>query len=126
MEKKTVDPSLKIYINKTENRITFKVKAGYLLELLTLETMKLLGSSKSNITKNENWENAPRLEIAEVVLIHCYVVDNSYQQNSRVLYIFVPSKSLGQLLNISPKNFIFLIAFHSELSHIDVWFTDQF
>ena len=54
MEKKTVDPSLKIYINKTENRITFKVKAGYLLELLTLETMKLLGSSKSKIIKNEN------------------------------------------------------------------------
>ena len=88
--------------------------------------MKLLGSTKSKITKNENYENAPRLEITEALLIHCYVVDNSYQQNSRVLHIFVSSKSLGQLLNISPENFIFLKAFDSELSHIDIWFTDQF
>ena len=74
----------------------------------------------SKITKNENGENVLRLEITEVVLIHCNVVDNSYQQNSRVLYTFVPNKSFGELLNISPQNFIFLKPFDSEFSHIDV------
>ena len=75
----------------------------------------LLKSTKSKITKSENGE------ITEVVLIHCNVVNNSYQQNSRVLYTFVADKSLGQLLDISPKNFIFLKAFDSEFSYIDVW-----
>ena len=67
--------------------------------------MKLFGSTKSKITKNENSENIPHLEITEVILIHCNIVNNSYQQNSRVLYTFVPNKSFGQLLNISPENF---------------------
>ena len=62
--------------------------------------MKLIGSTKSKMTKNENGENVPCLEITEVVLIHCNVVNNSYQQNSRVLYTFVPSKLFDQLLNI--------------------------
>ena len=66
----------------------------------------------------------PYLEVTEVVLIHCNVVNNNYQQKSRVLYIFVPNK-FGQLLDISPKNFIFLKTFDSELSYIEVWFTDQ-
>ena len=78
---RTVNPSIRIYINKVENRmkITFKIKTGYYLELLTLETMNLLGSTKSKITKDENGENVPYLEINEVVLIHCNVVNNSYQ-----------------------------------------------
>ena len=67
--------------------------------------MKLFGSTKSKITKNENSENIPHLEITEVILIHCNIVNNSYQQNSRVLYTFVPNKSFGQLLNISLENF---------------------
>ena len=67
--------------------------------------MKLLGSTKSKVTKNENGENRPQLEIAEVVLIHCNIVNNDYQQDSRVLYTFVPNESFVQLLNISPKNF---------------------
>ena len=67
------------------------------------ETMKLLGSTKSTITKDENSENVPRLEITEVVLTHCNIVNNDYQQDSRVLYTFVPNKSVGQLLGISPK-----------------------
>ena len=69
--------------------------------------MKLLGSTKSKITKNENGENFPYLEITEVVLIHRHDVNNSYQQKSRVLYTFVPNKSFGQLLNLSPENFVF-------------------
>ena len=87
--------------------------------------MKLLGSTKSKITKNENGENMLHLEITEVVLIHCNIVNNYYQQDSRVLYTFVPNKSFGQFLDISPKNFIFLKIFSSELSYIEVWFTDQ-
>ena len=69
--------------------------------------MKLLGSTKSKRTKYKNGENASYLEITEVVLIHCNVVDNSYRQSSRVLYTFVPNKSFGQLLDISLKNLIF-------------------
>ena len=87
--------------------------------------MKLLGSTKSKITKNENGENVPHLEITEIVLIHCNVVNNSYQQKPRVLYTFVPNKSFGQLLDISPENFIFLKTFDSEFSYIEVWFIDQ-
>ena len=71
---------------KIENSITFKIKKEYYLELLTPETMKLLGSTKSKITKDKNGENVPYLEITEVVLIHCKVVNNSCLQNSRVLY----------------------------------------
>ena len=78
--------------------------------------MKLLGSIKRNVTKNENSENVPYLEITEVVLKHYNVVNNSYQQNSRVLYTFVPNKSFGQLSNISPENFIFLKTFDSKFS----------
>ena len=70
--------------------------------------MKLLGNSKSKITKHENGENVSNLEIAEVVLLHCNFVNNIYQQNLRVLYTFIPNKSFGQLLDISPKNVIFL------------------
>ena len=61
----------------------------------------------------------------EVVQIHCNIVNNSYQQNSRTLYMFGPNKLHGQLLNISPKNFTFLKTFESEFSYIEVWFTDQ-
>ena len=105
--------------------MTFKIKTGHHLKLLTPETMDLIGSTKSKITKNKNGENVPHLEITEVVLKHCNVVNNSYEQNSRVLYRFVPNQSFGQLLNISPENFIFLKTFDSEFSQIDVWFTDQ-
>ena len=78
-----------MYINEIENRTTFKIKTGYFLELLTPETTKILGSTKSKITKNENGENVPRLEITEVVLIHCNVVNNSYQQIQEFCIHFV-------------------------------------
>ena len=87
--------------------------------------MKLLGSIKSKITKDENGENVSHLKITEVVLIHWNIFNNDYQQDSKVLYTFVPNKSFGQLLDISPKNFIFLKTFDSEFSYIEVWFTDQ-
>ena len=87
--------------------------------------MKLLGISKSKISKDENVGNVPHLEIIEVVLMHCNIAYNDYQQDSRILYKFVPNKSFGQLLDVLPKNFIFLKTFNSEFSYIEVWFTDQ-
>ena len=74
----TDKPSIQIYVNKIENRITSKRKNGYSLELLTKETMKLLGSTKNKITKDKNGENLPHLETTEVVLIHCNMVNNDY------------------------------------------------
>ena len=71
------------------------------------ETMKLLRSTKSKITKDENGENAPHLEITEVVLVHCNIISNNSQQDSRFFNEIVSNKSFGQLLDISPKNFIF-------------------
>ena len=108
-----------------ENRITFKIKDGYSLEFLTPETMKLLGSTKSKISTNENGENVPRLEITEVILLHCNIANNDYQQDSRILYTFVPNKSFGSLSEISPTNHIFLITFNLEYNEIEVCFTDQ-
>ena len=87
--------------------------------------MKIHGSTKIKITKDKNGENMPHLEITEVVLIHCNIVNNDYQQNSRVLYTFIPNKWFSQVLDISRKNFIFLKTFNSEFSYIKVWFTDQ-
>ena len=121
----TDNPSVKIYVNKIENRITFKMKTGYHLELLTPETMKLLGSIKNKITKDENGENVPHLEITEVVLVHYDIVNNDYQQDSRVLYTFFLNKSFGQLLDSSLKNFTFLKTFASVFLYIEVPFTDQ-
>ena len=109
-----------IYINKIENRITFKIKIGYYLEILMPETMKLLGSTESKITKDENGETLPHLEITEVVLIHCNIVNNNYQQDSRFFYTFVWS-----IIRYFTKNFIFLKTFNAIFSYIEVWFTDQ-
>ena len=81
----TIDKSsVTIYVNKIENRITFKIKNGYSLELLTPETMKLLESTENEITKDKNDESLPHLEITEVVLVQCNIVNNDYQQVSRV------------------------------------------
>ena len=87
--------------------------------------MKLLGSIESKITKDKNGENVSHLVITKVVLAHCNIVNNDYQQDSRVLYTFVPNKSFGSLLEISPVNHIFLKTFDTEFQDIKVWFTDQ-
>ena len=81
-----------IYGNTVNNRIAFKIKSGYKLELLSKETMKLLGSTKDTIDADKNSENVPKLENVEVVLVHCNLVNNAYQQHSRVLFTFVPTK----------------------------------
>ena len=102
------NPSIRIYVKTIENRITFKIKSGYYLELLTPETMKLLGSAENKITRNKNSENVPHLEIVELVLVHCNLANNDYQQDSRILYAFVPNKTFGSSLEISPTNHVFL------------------
>ena len=125
MEKKTANPLIEIYVNNIENRITFEIKTGCYLELLTAEKMKLFGSNKSKIKKDKNGENVPYLEITEVVLIDCNVVNNSYLQIAGVLYTFLPNKCFGHLLDTSPENFIFLKTFDSDFLYIEAWFRDQ-
>ena len=118
-------PSVQIYVNKIENRVTFKIKNEYILELLTPQTMKLHGSTENKLTKDKNGENAPHLEITEVVLVNCDIANNEYQQDSTVSYTFVPNKPHGSLLEMSPTNHIFLKIFNSEYDENEVWFTDQ-
>ena len=119
-----VSPIL-IYANTINNKIVFKIKTRYKLELLSKKTMKLLGSTKGIIDVDKNSENLPKLENVEVVLVHCNLVNNSYQQASRVLFTFVPTKQYGQLISISPHSFVFLKTMNTEFSEIEVWFTDQ-
>ena len=120
------NPLKRIHVNKIENRITFKIKRGYYyLELLTPETIELPRSTEKKIIKDKNGEKVPHLEIAEVVLVYCSIVNNYYQQDSRVLYTLVPNKPLGISSEISPTNIIFLKTFNSEFQVIEVWFTDQ-
>ena len=99
----TENPPIQIYPNKIKNRIVFKIKTGYKLELLTPETMKLLGSTKKDVDSDKNSENVPKLESVEVVLVHCNLVKNDYQHSSKVLFSFVPNKQFGQLINKFPQ-----------------------
>ena len=87
--------------------------------------MKLLRSIENKITKDKNDDNVLHLEITEVLLVHCNIVNNDYQQDSRVLYTFVPNKPFGSLLEISPTNHIFLKTFSSEFQDTEVWYRDQ-
>ena len=88
------NPPVQIYLNKIKNRIAFKIKTGYKLELLTPETMKLLGSGKKDIDKDKDGENVPKLESFEVVLVHCNLVKNDYQHTSKVcLLLFQTNNS---------------------------------
>ena len=114
-----------IYVNTINNRIVFKIKSGYKLDLLSKETMKILGITKDIIDSDKNSENLPRLENAEVVLVHCKLVNNSYQQASRVLFTFVPYKQYGQLISISPHSLVFLKTMNTDFLEIEIWFTDQ-
>ena len=103
-------PPIQIYTNKIKNRIVFKVKTGYKLELLSPATIKLLGSTKKDVDKDKDGDDVPKLESVEVVLTHCNLVNNSYQQASKVLFAFVPNKQFGQLITISPHSLTMLKA----------------
>ena len=101
---------MQIYVNKIKNRIVFKTKTGYKLELLSSETMKLLGSSEKDVA---------------VVLVYCNLVNNNYQQASKVLFTFTPNKQFGQLITITPHSQTMLKTTKAEFQSIEVWFTDQ-
>ena len=113
-----------IYANTINSKIVFKIKSGYKLELLSKETMKLLGSTKDIIDADKNSENVPKLENVEVVLVHCNLVNNAYQQHSRILFTFVPTKKYGQLIITSPHS-LDLKTMNTDFSEIELWFTDQ-
>ena len=119
------NPTIQIYPNKIKNSISFKVKTGCKLELLSPEIMKLLGSTKKDVDQDKDGENVPKLESVEVVLVHCNLVNNNYQQASKVLFTFVPNKQSGQLINIEPHSLITLRTTNTKILSIEVCFTDQ-
>ena len=113
------NPPVQIYPNKSKNRIVFKTKNGYKLELLTPEKVRLLGSAKKVFDKDKNGEIVPKLESVEVSLVHCNLVKNNYQHTSKVLFTFV------QLINISLHSLTTMNTVNTKFSSIEVWFTDQ-
>ena len=121
----TENPPVQIYPNKIKNRIVFKIKIGYKLELLSPQTMKLLGSTKKDVDQDKDGEDVPKLESVEVVLVYCNLVNNNYQQTSKVLFTFVPNKQFGQLINIAPHSLTMLSTTNTKFSFIEVWLTDQ-
>ena len=116
---------IQIYPNKTKNRIVFKIKTGYKLELLIPGTMRLLGSTKKDVNANKNSEHVPKLQSLEVVLMHCNLVKNDYQHSSKLLFSFIPNKQFGQFINISPPSLTMMNTVNTEFSHVEVWFTNQ-
>ena len=125
-KKQTIADNLpvQIYVNKIKNRIVFKIKTEYELELLTEETMQLFGSSKKGFDQNKDGEIVPRLETVEVVLVHCNLVNNSYQQASKVLFTFVQNNQFGQLITITPHSPTMLKTTNREFSFIELWFAN--
>ena len=93
--------------------------------MLPPETIKLLSSTKKDVDQDKDGEDVPKLESVEVVLVHCNLVNNNYQQASKVLFTFVPNKQFGQLINIAPHSLTMLSTTNTEFSFIEVWFTDQ-
>ena len=130
------NPPVQIYPNKLKNRTVFKIKTGYKLELLTPETVKLLGSTKKDDDKDKDGEIVTKLESVEVVLVHCNLVKNDYQHTSKVTFSFVSNKQFGHLINISPHsltmmntpNFLLLkfglqikLVKHLKLKIVSIW-----
>ena len=116
---------VQIYPNKIKKRIVFKIKTVYKLELLSSETMELLRTTKKDVDQDKDGEDIAKLECAEFVLVHCNLVNNNYQQASKVLFTFAPNKQFGQLINEAPHSLIMLSITNTEFSSNEVWFTDQ-
>ena len=115
----TEDLPIEIYPNKIKSRIFFKIKTGYKLELLTPETIRLLGSTKLVVDKDKNGEIIPKLESVEVVLVHCNLIKNDYHHSSKNLFSFVSKKQLGQLINISPSSLTMINTVNTEFSYVE-------
>ena len=118
-------PPIHVYVNIINNRLVFKIKDGYKLELQTPETMKLFGSTKKSTDQTKNGEKVPSLEVVEVVLVQCNLVDNQYQLTSQILYTFSPNKCYAYLLNVEPSILVFLKTYNTEFDEIIITFTDQ-
>ena len=116
----TENPPIKIYPNKIKNRIVFKIQTGYKLDLLTPETIKLLGSTKKDVDADKNSVNVPKLESVEVALVYWNLVKNDYQHKSKILSSFVPNKQFGQLINISPLSLTMTNTVNTEFSFVEV------
>ena len=119
------NPPMQIYPNKIKDRIIFKIKTRYKLKLLSPETMKVLGSTKKDVDREKDGEDVPKPESIEVVVVHCNLVNNSYQQASKVLFGFVPNKQFGLFITISPHLLTMLKTTNAEFQFIQLWFTDQ-
>ena len=119
------NPPIQIHPYKIKNRIVFKIKTDYKLELLTPEIIRILASTKKDVDADKNSEDVPKLESAEVVSVHCNLVKNDYQHPSKVLFSFVPNKKFRQLINISPNTLKMMNTVKTEFSFVEVWFTDQ-
>ena len=113
----TVIPTIHVYINRINNRLMFKIKGGYRLELQTAKTIKLFGSTKKINRENKNEEKVPSLPVIEVVLVQFNLLDNPYQQT--------PNKSYVYLFNVEPNNLVFLKTYNNEFDEIITTFTDQ-
>ena len=114
----TENPPIQIYPNKIKNRIVFKIKTGYKLELLG-------STKKKDVDSDKTSGDVPKLESVEVVLVHCNLVKNNYQHSSKVLFSFVPNKQFGQLINILPNTLTMMNTIKTEFSFVEVWITDQ-
>ena len=112
-------------MDKIENRIAFKINTRYKLEILSPETMKLFGITKKDVDQDKDGVNVLKLESVEDVLVHCNLVNNSYQQISKVLFTFVINKQFGLVINIAPHLLTILNATNIEFSFAEVWFIDQ-
>ena len=113
----TENPPVQIYPNKIKNRNVFKVKTGYKLGLV--------GSTKKDVDQDKDGEDVPKLESVEIVLVHCSLVNNNFQQASKVLSTFVPNKQFRQVINIAPHLLIMLNTTNTNISSTEVRFTDQ-
>ena len=119
----TISP-FHVYINRIYNRLVLKVKDGYKLETQMPETMKLFGSTKKLIDKTKHGENVPSLEVVEVVLVQCNLVENKYQPKFEVLFTFT-NKSYAHLSNFAAGSLVFLKTYNTEFDEIMITFTDQ-
>ena len=107
-------------MNKIQNRIVFKTETGYKLELLSLETMKLLGNTKNDIDQDKDGEDLPKLKFVEVVLMHCNLVDSNYLQKSKVLFIFLSNEQFCQLITVAPHSLTMLNTTNTEVLSFEV------
>ena len=114
----TTIPPIHVHINRINNRLVFKIKDGYILEIQTAETMKLFGSTKKLSNKIKNEENVLNLEVVEVVLVQCNLIDNQCKQKSELLHTFRPNKSYSYLLNVGLGNLLFLKSYSTEFYEI--------